>query len=481
VSAELDHIWARVQASLAGAVEEPVYRIWLEPLRAVKLTGDRLQVDVPARTCRWTTDRFGRLLQSCVGAVLGPEVTIDLVEAAEHPPPARGSGAKPDASTDRQDERTPRSREHHAQASTAGSLNPRLTFAQFVIGDSNRLAHAAALAVAEMPSQAYNPLFLYGPPGLGKTHLLHSIAAYLGAHGAGMAVRYTTGESFTNEFIGAMRIDSLEQFKRRFRHLDVLLVDDVQFLERKVRTEEELFHTINALSDNGSQLVVTSDRAPRDMGSLEQRLRERFEAGLVADIGPPDLPTRLAILRKRVQHDNIALTDGEALRVIAERVAQNARALEGALISVVAYSSLSGRPLTCGLASEVLERLYPDGRRRGSERSIAEIQTAVCEQFALSEDELLSASRAARVAWPRQVAMYVARELTRESLPTIGREFGGRDHTTVLHACRRTARRMSEDQAARRAVDSLTARLNGPVPDRTTCETPDPSTDFRTA
>ncbi len=463
VSAELDHIWARVQANLAGAVEEPIYRIWLEPLRAVELTGGRLLVDAPARTCRWTADRFGRLLQSCVGAVLGPEVTVDLVEAREQPGSAHASGARSRPEADRpRDERDPPSREHPAQASTAGSLNPRLTFEQFVIGDSNRLAHAAALTVAEMPCQAYNPLFLYGPPGLGKTHLLHSIAAFLAAHGDGIAVRYTTGESFTNEFIGAMRVDSLEQFKARFRHLDVLLVDDVQFLERKVRTEEELFHTINALSDNGSQLVVTSDRPPRDMGSLEQRLRERFEAGLVADISPPDLATRLTILRKRVQHDNIALIDGGALDVIAQRVAQNARALEGALISVVAYSSLSGRPLTSSLASEVIDRLYPRGWGRKQGRSIAEIQAAACEQFEVSADELLSASRASRVTWPRQVAMYLSREITHESLPAIGREFGGRDHTTVLHACRRTAKRMSEDPTARRAVDSLTARLNPP-------------------
>lgn len=463
VSAELDHIWARVQAHLAGTVEEPTYRIWLEPLRPVELADDRLLVDAPARTCRWTNDRFGRLLQTCVAAVVGPEVIVELVSAGEQ----RAAGATADGEMQLGGSRRSGRGNRHARgedggAPQGGTLNPRLTFEQFVIGDSNRLAHAAALAVAEMPCQAYNPLFLYGPPGLGKTHLLHSIAAFLHAHGAGLAVRYTTGESFTNEFIGAMRVHSLEQFKARFRHLDVLLIDDVQFLERKVRTEEEFFHTINALSDNGSQLVVTSDRSPRDMNSLERRLRERFQAGLVVDVRPPDLATRLTILRKRVQHDDIALIDSGALDVIAQRVAQDIRGLEGALIRVVAFSSLSGRPLTSELASEVIDGLYPHVQGRAAQRSVAEIQAAACEQFEVSAQELLSPSRAARVTWPRQVAMYLARELTQESLPAIGRQFGGRDHTTVLHAWRRTTKRMAEDESARRAVDSLAGRLDRP-------------------
>ncbi len=463
MSAELDHIWVRVQAHLAGAVDEPTYRIWLEPLRAVELEDDRLTVEAPPRTWRWTTERFGRIMQACTAAVMGPEISVELIAAGEPPinprAPMAGEGRGGRQRT------RPGGQPSDSQGSAplaSGSLNPRLTFEQFVIGDSNRLAHAAALAVAEMPCQAYNPLFLYGPPGLGKTHLLHSIAAFVAAHGDGVTVRYTTGESFTNEFTGALRVGSLEQFKARFRHLDVLLIDDVQFLERKVRTEEEFFHTINALSDNGSQLVVTSDRSPRDLNSLEQRLRERFEAGLVADVGPPDLATRLAILRKRVQHDNIALSDGVALDVIARRVAQNIRALEGALIRVVAYSSLSGRPLTPELAEEVIDGLYPHAPGRTAARSIAEIQAAACEQFEITAQDLLSGSRKARVTWPRQVAMYLARELTQESLPAIGREFGGRDHTTVLHAWRRTVKRMAEDESARSAVDSLTARLDRP-------------------
>jgi chromosomal replication initiator protein len=455
VSTELDHIWSRVQAQLSAAVDESTYRIWLEPLRALELAEGRLLVEAPTRTRGWIGDRFGRLLQACVGAAAGPELTVDLVAGDTETPIPRYSPAQAAANRE-PGQAAPRGRRLEPEP----ALNPKLTFEQFVIGDSNRFAHAAALTVAEMPSQAYNPLFIYGPPGLGKTHLLHSIASFLVAHGGGLTVRYTTGEAFTNEFMAALQDRSLDRFKTRFRRVDVLLIDDVQFLERKTRTEEEFFHTINALSDTGSQVVVTSDRLPRDLEALEVRLRERFEAGLVTDIRPPDQTTRLAILRKRIQHDEIPLADPRAIDVIAERVSLNVRALEGALIRVVAFASLTGRPLSGDLAREVIDGLYP--RARSAPRSIAEIQAAACEQFGLSAQELLSRSRAAPVSWARQVAMYVARELTTESLPAIGREFGGRDHTTVLHACRRTATRMAEDGLARDAVQELLRRVDQP-------------------
>ncbi len=459
MSADLEHIWLRVQSHLATAVDESTYRIWLEPLRAVELTDGKLVVAAPTRTCSWIADRFGRVLQTCVAATVGPEVTVDLVASDEPPSPTRRF-ARPHPRGERPDTPspdTPRLREP--------ALNPKLTFEQFVIGDGNRLAHAAALAVAEMPSQAYNPLFLCGPPGLGKTHLLHSIATFLTTHAPGLTLRYTTGEAFTAHFLTSLRSGSLEHFKDHFRHVDVLLVDDIQFLEHKTRTEEEFFHTFNALSDVGGQLVVTSDRLPRDLAALEDRLRERFEAGLVADIRAPDLATRLTILRKRVHHDHVPLTDPDALRVIAERVSVNVRALEGALIRVVAFASLTGRSLSPDLVLEVLDSLYPTPTPHAS---VADIKLAACEHFGLTGDELVSTTRASRIAWPRQVAMYIARELTDESLPALGRQFGGRDHTTVLHAWRRTAERIARDDHARDTVHSLLARLGGTPPDRNT-------------
>jgi chromosomal replication initiator protein len=358
-----------------------------------------------------------------------------------------------------------RSRWAPTRSSNSSLANPKLTFEQFVIGDCNRLAHAAALTVAEMPAQAYNPLFIYGPPGVGKTHLLGAIASLARSHSPGLTVRWTTGEAFTNEFLGALADGHTESFKARFRDVDVLLLDDVQFLERKAKTEEEFFHTFNALHDGGRQIVLTSDRPPRDLRALEDRLRERFQAGLVADITPPELATRLAILRKRVQYDRIELADERVLSVIGECVQHNVRALEGALIRVVAYGSLTGRALTAELTGEVLDKLYPSGAQQqpARMRSIADIQAATCAYFGVSLEDLNSPGRRARIAWPRQVAMYLARELTSESLPSIGRCFGGRDHTTVLHAWRRTSARLAADDTARQAVEKLCEGLGCPT------------------
>ncbi|MGA2320334.1 MAG: chromosomal replication initiator protein DnaA [Solirubrobacteraceae bacterium] len=465
MSAELEDIWSRVQAELALAVGEPTYRIWLEPLRAVELTGESLLLEAPAHASGWIRDRFGRVLQQSAAAVLGPHILIEVLsDHASADAVAPESGAERAASrraTARRSEPRAAPREHPSPFG-----NPKLTFDQFVIGDSNRLAHAAALTVAEMPAQAYNPLFICGPPGVGKTHLMSAIANFLLSHSPGLSVLASTGESFTNEFLGALGGGQTEDFKARFRDLDVLLMDDVQFLERKTKTEEEFFHTFNALHDSGRQIVLTSDRPPRDLQALEDRLRERFEAGLVADITPPGLSTRMAILRKRAQHDHIELADERPLALIAERVDSNVRALEGALIRVVAFSSLTGRGLTAELAEEVLDSLYPataaPGRRRP--HSITAIQAAACEHFGLSSQELLSSDRTPRIAWPRQVAMYLSRELTGESLPAIGRHFGGRNHTTVLHAWRRTRSRIDSDQASREAVDELCRRLDSGQP-----------------
>ncbi len=406
-----------------------------------------LVLAAPAGLRPWVADRFARVLDRAARAVLGDGGRIELVAEGEGVQPG-GRDAAP------------------VHPGGEATFNPKLTFEQFVIGASNRFAHAAALAVAELPGQAYNPLFLVGPPGVGKSHLLHSIGNYVQAHGDGLTVRYATAERFTNEFVTAIRAGDVDAFKGRFRRTDVLLVDDVQFLQAKARTEEEFFHTFNALHDAGSQLVLTSDRTPRDLGALEDRLRERFESGLVCEIAPPDRGVRLAVLRKRAQHDRVELADPAVLERIAERVTANVRALEGALIRVVAFHSLTGRPIDAGLVAEVLDGLYPAEREpAGATRAAVtaeQIQALTAEAFGLTREELLSASRAARVAWPRQVAMYLAREHTEESLPALGRAFGGRGHTTVMHAWRRAGERLATDPEAFEVVHRLSARLRDP-------------------
>ncbi len=443
MSAELQDIWSTIRVELERAVGEATFDMWLDGLRPIAIEGDVLIVSAPDEASGWIADRFARVLQTSVAAVLGPAATVELT--------ARSEG-----------ERTTRPAPS-APASVA-RLNPKHTFDQFVIGDSNRLAHAASLAVAEQPGQAYNPLFLHGPPGVGKTHLLHSIAAYVETYGEGLSVRYTTVEAFTNQFVNALQSGSMERFKALYRGSDVLLIDDVQFLERKAKTEEELFHTFNELYELGSQLVLAADRLPRDIAHVEQRLTERFESGLVADITPPDFATRLTILRKRVRVDGVELSDPGALEVIADRVTANIRALEGALIRVVAFHSLTGRPIDGALAAEVLDGL--EGARPRHHRSVREIQDAVCDLFELSHDELVSQNRTTRLTWPRQIGMYLSRELTDQTLPTIGRHFGGRNHATVLHAWRRAAARMSSERDAYDDVQRLLTRLGDPAADR---------------
>ncbi len=431
-------VWHHFRTEVRRAVSESTWHIWLAEISLRELRGTTLLVEIPEDKRTWVETRFGRLLNACAETVLGAGSRVEVATQAAAPEPPRRESKR---------------------AAAAQELNPRLTFDQFVIGDCNRLAHAAALSVAEMPGLAYNPLFICGPPGLGKTHLLHSIANYVAEHGGGLTVRYTTVEAFTDHFIGAIQGGGLDAFKAEYRGVDVLLVDDVQFLQAKAKTEQEFFHTFNALHQAGSQLVLTSDRPPRDLEALEDRLRERFEAGLVCDVRPPERATRLTILRKRVAQDDVGEVDPAALEAIADRVDANIRALEGALIRVVAFGSLTGRPVTAALADEVLAGLYPELRTRA--RSVREIQEQTCEAFGVTMDDLLSSSRSQPIAFARQVAMYLARELTDATLPAIGRAFGNRNHTTVMHACKRTAERMAADREAYDAVHKLTRELGG--------------------
>ena len=442
----LPHLWPAIREQLRRAVDEPVWDLWLAPLRALDLDGSTLVVEAPATACAWVSQRYGRLLQACATSVVGAPVAVTVREEGD---PGDSAGESGDAPV----------RPGSQPLPGGNRINPRLTFDQFVIGDSNRLAHAAALSVAELPGLAYNPLFICGRPGLGKTHLLHSIANYAAEHNDGLVIRLTSAESFTNEFLGALHgHGDIEAFKAAHRRVDMLLVDDVQFLQSKLRTEQEFFHLFNDLHAGGAQIVLTSDRPPRDMEALEDRLRERFAAGLVCEVRPPDRVTRETIVRKRVINDCLNLVEPAAVRALAERSHDNVRALEGALIRVVAFGSLTGRPVTGQLAAQVLDELSPD-TARSSVPTIAEIQDRVCREFGVQPDQVMSSSRASRLTWPRQVAMYLARELTEESLPSIGAAFGGRSHTTVLHACRRTAERMKDDPEAATGVHKLVEEL----------------------
>ena len=451
---EITAAWRTIREELRRIVGDTTYDIWLAPLQPRSWDGAALVVEAPAPTLAWVSKRFGRALERSVETVIGQAARIVIVEAggptALRPNSALGRG--PLLESD------PRHSDHAGDPHQ--SLVQRYTFDQFIIGDGNRLAHAAALAVAELPGQAYNPLFLHAPPGLGKTHLLHAIGNYVEAFGDGTPVRYTTVESFTNHFITSLNTRTTDAFKRMYRDADVLLIDDVQFLASKAKTEEEFFHTFNALYDSGRQLVLTCDRLPRQLTAVEERLRERFESGLVATIQPPDLAMRVAILRKRAALDRLALSDVAVLELIASSVTDNIRALEGALIRIVAHHSLTGHPIDLELARSVLAEIAP-ASRTDAPMSIAHVQTAVAAYFELPVAEMLSPRRTERIAWPRHVAITLAREFTDASLTQLGTAFGGRNHATVMHSCKRVAERVVANSDAAHDVDNLRARLRG--------------------
>jgi chromosomal replication initiator protein len=437
-----ESLWSEVSGRLKGALNETTYQTWFAEAEGVDLSDDAFVLGVPNDFTReWIEGHFLGLIGAAVRDVTGQERHVGLSVSERVPaelpvlrePPRRGG------------------------ASGEGGMNPKYTFDLFVIGSSNRFAHAAALAVAEAPAQAYNPLFIYGGTGLGKTHLMQAIAQYVAEHSGDLSVRYVTSETFMNDFINSLRDKRIEGFKQRYRTYDLLLVDDVQFFEHKERIQEEFFHTFNSLYEAGSQIVMSSDRPPRDIATLEERLRSRFEWGLITDIQPPDLETRIAILRKKVKTDGINVSDPQVLSFIASRVSTNIRELEGALTRVVAFASLTGRALSVGLAEDVLKDVFPQGN--AVEVSIRRIQELVSERFQLTMDELCGDRRSQNIVYPRQVAMYLSRELTDSSLPKIGKEFGGRDHTTVIHATSKIARLIKEDRSVYNLVQELTARV----------------------
>jgi chromosomal replication initiator protein len=438
-------LWNEVAGRLKGALNETTYRTWFAEAEGSELSDDAFVLGVPNDFTReWIEGHFLGLIGAAVRDVTGQERRIALSVSERTPIDTPIPAA----------ESMPR---HAGRGSVDSGMNPKYTFDLFVIGSSNRFAHAAALAVAEAPAQAYNPLFIYGGTGLGKTHLMQAIAQYVAEHSSDLSVRYVTSETFMNDFINSLRDKRIEGFKQRYRTYDLLLVDDVQFFEHKERIQEEFFHTFNSLYEAGSQIVMSSDRPPRDIATLEERLRSRFEWGLITDVQPPDLETRIAILRKKVKTDGIHVADPQVLSFIASRISTNIRELEGALTRVVAFSSLTGRALSVALAEDVLKDVFPQGE--AAEVSIRRIQELVSERFQLSMDELCGDKRSQNIVYPRQVAMYLSRELTDSSLPKIGKEFGGRDHTTVIHATSKIARLIREDRSVYNLVQELTARV----------------------
>jgi chromosomal replication initiator protein len=440
-------LWNEVAGRLKGALNETTYRTWFAEAEGAELSDDAFVLGVPNDFTReWIEGHFLGLIGAAVRDVTGQErrVALSVTERLLVDTPAPAEAPR-------------RSGTGSGTSSGDSGMNPKYTFDLFVIGSSNRFAHAAALAVAEAPAQAYNPLFIYGGTGLGKTHLMQAIAQYVAEHSSDLSVKYVTSETFMNDFINSLRDKRIEGFKQRYRTYDLLLVDDVQFFEHKERIQEEFFHTFNSLYEAGSQIVMSSDRPPRDIATLEERLRSRFEWGLITDIQAPDLETRIAILRKKVKTDGIHVPDPQLLSFIASRISTNIRELEGALTRVVAFSSLTGRSLSVELAEDVLKDVFPQGE--AAEVSIRRIQELVSERFQLSMDELCGDRRSQNIVYPRQVAMYLSRELTDSSLPKIGKEFGGRDHTTVIHATSKIARLIREDRSVYNLVQELTARV----------------------
>jgi chromosomal replication initiator protein len=438
---QLEPIWDRIRTELRSDVADFNFHIWLDPLELVGVDRETLFVRAPDHIRTWVRDRYLPLVREAAARGYSPDAVVEIVDE-QWTAPSVGAAVAASA------------------PNTADALNPKYTFEQFVIGKGSRFAHAAALSVAELPGQAYNPLFIHGRPGLGKTHLLHAIGNYVQRHGAGLTVRYATVEQFTNEFVGAVRARDTRSFKERFRGVDVLLLDDVQFLADKARTEEELFHTFNELHDSGRQLVMTSDRSPADLEDVADRLGERFGSGLVVAVEPPDFPVRRAILEKRARLDSVDASP-DLVSEIAGRVTTSVRALEAALIQVVAYASLRGEPPTPAIAGKLLDKLGPD--RRAAKPSVEDVVAATAELYGLSTREIVARDRRPTVARARKVAIYLARELTDKSLPEIGRRLGGRDHSTILAAVRSLSGDIERDGDLAKAVDKLKRQLAAPA------------------
>ncbi|QMV42192.1 chromosomal replication initiator protein DnaA [Cohnella cholangitidis] len=441
-----NEVWQQVLSVIQTKLSKPSFDTWFKATKASFLNDNVVVVTAPTTfAVEWLETRYTKLVSSTLSDYIGR--TVDVKFSIEEVRPPETAEPAPQIEIARQ----PVNEEPMMHM-----LNPKYTFDTFVIGSANRFAHAASLAVAELPAKSYNPFFMYGGVGLGKTHLMHAIGHYILEHNPHMKVLYLSSEKFTNEFINAIRDNRGESFRNKYRNIDVLLIDDIQFLAGKEGTQEEFFHTFNALHEEHKQIVISSDRPPKEIPTLEERLRSRFEWGLITDIQPPDLETRIAILRKKAKAENLDIPN-EAMMYIANMIDSNIRELEGALIRIVAYSSLTNQDISAHLAAEALKDILPTGRTRLV--TMQDIQQRVGDYYGLKLEDFKARKRTKAVAFPRQIAMYLSRELTDYSLPKIGDAFGGRDHTTVIHAHEKISQLLKVDQDLYKIINSLTEKI----------------------
>ncbi|MDX9873067.1 MAG: chromosomal replication initiator protein DnaA [Clostridia bacterium] len=439
LKSQLTEIWQIILDQLEKELSKPSFDTWLKSTNLYSYDGYYLTVIVPNEFAKdWLETRYYDIIKKHACNVLNKDIALKFVIAGQEDLPGKNNK---------------KSKNGEYGAST---LNPKYIFETFVVGNSNRFAHAASLAVAEAIAKAYNPLFIYGGVGLGKTHLMHAIGHYALEHHPHSRLMYVSSEKFTNELINAIRDDKTVEFRNKYRNIDILLIDDIQFLAGKERTQEEFFHTFNALHEANKQIIISSDRPPKDIPTLEDRLRSRFEWGLITDIQPPDLETRIAILRKKSEQENFDIPN-EVMMYIANKIQSNIRELEGALIRVIAYSSLSNKEISMDLCIEALKDILPNNKPKLI--TIPLIQAKVADHFGLRLDEFKSKRKTRNVAFPRQVAMYLSRELTDLSLPKIGEDFGGRDHTTVMHAHEKISGNIKTDEQIDLTIQLLIEKI----------------------
>jgi chromosomal replication initiator protein len=451
-------LWETVKCDFKSLFPEEVFQMWFEPVVCLETTGDAMVLGVTNDFAAiWIQDNYLDLITQRLRLTAGRMVNVTLRVRSATPSPAPTKSTAEAAPVPRAKATSSARRTARFDGPTAGTLNPRNTFENFVVGSNNQMAHAASLAVAQAPAQAYNPLFLYGETGLGKTHLMHAIGHAIIRQNPDARVAYLSTEKFTNEFIQALQENSLTKFRQRYRHADVLLLDDVQFLAGKERIQEEFFHTFNDLFESGKQVVLTSDRRASEIQKLEARLVSRFEWGLPADIQAPDLETRLAILRTKSQTLNCNLPD-PILNFIAQNITKNIRRLEGALLKVASYSALTSKPLELATAERLLHDVLMEQAQ--NVLTIETIQKRVADHYQIRHSDMTSKRRPNNIAIPRQIAMYLARTLTKHSLQEIGDAFGGRDHGTVIHACKAVDNMMEQDSSTRGSVEFIKVQLS---------------------